>query len=484
MLSNIPREILNILQKLQDADFEAYLVGGCVRDLLLLKKPKDWDITTNAKPEQIQAVFGKSVYENNFGTVAVFTNSEKENLKIVEITPFRVETKYSDKRHPDKVNFTDTLESDLTRRDFTINAMALEPPSKIIDLFSGQEDLKNKIIRTVGEPKERFNEDALRLMRALRFAAELNFKIEEKTEKSIKKYAELLKIISGERIRDELTKIIMAENPGFFIRKMRDLEILKWVLPELEEGFGITQNKHHIYTVFEHNVRALEHAASKNWPLDVRLACLFHDIGKPQAKSGEGSDSTFYSHETIGAKIAGRVLKRLKFPSKMSQKIIKLVRWHLFFSDTEKITLSAVRRIVRNVGAENVWDLMKVRFADRVGMGRPKEEPYRLRKYESMIEEAMRDPVSVKMLSINGDEIMSLTGLKPGVKIGFILNILLEDVLDDSKLNNKEYLNKKVVELSKMSEEELKKIAKSAKQKSANLEELKIREIRKRYFVE
>jgi len=496
----IPNEILETLQKLQDNGFEAYLVGGCVRDLLTEKNPKDWDITTNAKPDQIQTVFKKTVYENNFGTVVVFTGSEENSLKTIEITPFRLEAKYSDKRHPDEVLFSEKLEDDLERRDFTINAMALKIPYpsdnnlknenlksqnyELIDLFEGQEDLKNKIIKTVGNPSERFSEDALRILRAVRFMAELEFKIEEKTEKAMKDLSYLMENVSEERTRDEFIKIIMSQKPDKTLYKMQALGILKIILPEFELGFKVTQNKHHIYTVFDHNINALMHAAEKNWPLHIRLASLFHDIGKPNVKQGEGPDSTFYNHETVGAKIAGKILKRFKFSRKVSEKVIKLIRWHLFFSDTEKITLSAVRRIIRNVGEENIWDLMKVRFSDRVGMGRPKAEPYRLRKYESMIEEALRQPLSVKMLVVKGDDIMRLSGIPQSPKVGFILNILLEDVLDDADLNNTEYLEKKIRELSKLNDGELQDIAKKAKAKNSHLEELKIREIRKKYYVE
>lgn len=484
---NIPKEILTIIQNLQDSGFEAYLVGGCVRDLLMEKTPKDWDITTNAKPEQIQKIFKKSIYENSFGTVVILTESEDQSLKTVEITPYRLEAKYSDKRHPDSVRFSESLNDDLSRRDFTINAIALKTLGKkheIIDLYNGQKDIKDKVIRTVGNPDERFSEDALRIIRAIRFMAELNFKIEEKTEESIMKLGNIINMVSKERIRDDLIKIIMSKNPDKAFYKMQELGILKIILPELSEGWGITQNKHHIFTVFDHNINALMHAVSKNWPLDVRIASLFHDIGKPRAKQGEGPDSTFYNHEVIGAKMAGAIFRRLKFPVKTSEKVIKLIRWHLFFSDTEKITLSAVRRVVRNVGEENIWDLMKVRFSDRVGMGRPKAEPYRLRKYESMIEEALRNPISAKMLAIKGEDIMRIAKIKQSPKVGFILNILLEEVLDNPELNTKEYLEKKTEELSKMTDEEIEQSAKKAKQKNAHLEEIKIQELRKKYFVE
>ncbi len=486
----IPKEIKEALEKLSKADFDAYLVGGCVRDLLRENPPaggpKDWDITTNATPEEIQKIFPETFYENEFGTVGVVTESEDPTLKTIEITPYRKEAKYSDKRHPDSVSFAVSLEEDLKRRDFTINAMAMgikKNKTELVDLFNGQKDLKNKIIRAVGEPEDRFNEDALRIMRAIRLSAELDFNIEEKTEKALEKKKGLLEMISKERIRDELIKILMSEHPDKGLEKMRETGILQYVLPELEEGYGIGQNKHHIYTVWEHNIRALMHAVAKNWPLEIRLASLLHDIGKPRTKEGNGPDSTFYSHEIASAKMTARILARLKFPNKFSEKVLKLVRWHLFFSDTEVITLSAVRRLITNVGQENIWDLMKVRFTDRVGMGRPKEEPYRLRKYEAMIEQALRDPLSVSMLKIDGNKIMEIADIKPGPKVGYILHALLEQILDDPSLNTEEWLQENAKRLALLSDEDLKKIGESGKEKRAELEEAEIEKIMEKYRV-
>jgi tRNA nucleotidyltransferase (CCA-adding enzyme) len=490
----IPKEIMEALEKLSKAGFGAYLVGGCVRDLLLGSPPaggpKDWDITTNAKPEEIQKLFENTFYENEFGTVGVITDSLDPTLKVIEITPYRREAKYSDKRHPDSVSFASTLEEDLKRRDFTINALAMKIEkvsagwrTEIVDLFDGRKDLEKKIIRAVGEPEERFSEDALRIMRAIRFSAELDFGIERKTEEALEKKKGLLEMISKERIRDELVKILMSEHPDKGLEKMRETGILRYVLPELEEGYGIGQNKHHIYTVWEHNIRALMHAVDKKWPLEIRLASLLHDIGKPKTKVGEGPDSTFYSHEIVSAKMAARILARLKFPNKFSEKVYKLVRWHLFFSDTEIITLSAVRRIITNVGPENIWDLMKVRFTDRVGMGRPKEEPYRLRKYEAMIEQALRDPLSVSMLKIDGNKIMEITKIGPGQKVGYILHALLEKVLDDPSYNNEEWLEGETKRLAALPEKELEKIGQSGKEKRAELEEAEIEKIMEKYRV-
>ncbi len=504
MTYKIPKEVLETLQKMEEAGYEAYLVGGCVRDILINRMPSDWDITTNAVPEQIQKVFENTFYENDFGTVGVVTDSEDPRLKVIEITPYRQEAKYSDKRHPDRVRFADKIEDDLKRRDFTVNAIALavshavyiysaagpketgevdEKDIRTVDLFVGREDLLKKIIRTAGNPKERFSEDALRLLRAVRLSAELKFTIEEETGHAIKKEAGLLRMISKERIRDEFTKIIISDNAKQGIEELQKFGLLKHIAPELEEGIGVTQNKEHIFTVWDHNLRALGHAAQKQFSFEVRMAALLHDIGKPRTKEGEGPDSTFYNHEIVSARMAAEILSRLRFSRKTVEKIIKLVRWHLFFSDTDIITLSAVRRITRNVGSENIWELMNVRFCDRVGMGRPKEEPYRLRKYESMVEEALRFPLSVAKLKIDGTKVMEIAKIQPGPKIGFILHALLEEVLDDPALNMVEYLEKRAVELSALAEEELKKIGTAGKMRKTEEEEKEIAKIRGKYRV-
>lgn len=485
MKYKIPTTVSRITNTLKRANFEAYLVGGCVRDLLLDKKPKDWDVATSAKPEQIQALFEKTVYENNFGTVAIVTKSKDPTLKVIEITPYRLEAKYSDKRHPDNVSFTNNLEEDLKRRDFTINAMALDVSGEIIDIFDGQKDLKNKIIRTVGRAEERFDEDALRILRAIRFSAELNFIIDQETQKSIKKQAHLLETIAKERINDEFSKILMSNSPDNALEVIRETNVLKYIMPELGDGFGIKQNKDHKYDVWTHNIKSLMHGVKNNYPLEVRMAALLHDIGKPKSKRwNEGKkDWTFYGHDVLSAKIAIKILSRLKYSKKFIELVAKLVRYHMFFSDTEKITLSAVRRTVRNMGPENIWDLMKVRFCDRIGMGRPKESPYRLRKYESMIEEAMRAPISVGMLNIDGNKIIDLLKINPGPKIGNILHVLLEECLDDPSKNTKKYLEKRVLEIGNLTDKKLEELSQKAKETKTHLEKGEISKIRKKYWV-
>lgn len=493
----IPKEVKEVTNTLQKAGFEAYLVGGCVRDLLRGVKPKDWDVATNANPEEIIKLFPKTFYENKFGTVTVVQEDvSSETAQNTEVTPYRLEAKYTDKRHPDKVSFTRNIEDDLKRRDFTINAIALgiskgSPwkekglPLEIIDLFHGKQDLENKVIRAVGDPEERFSEDALRIMRATRLATELEFTISDETVKAIKKSVNLLDKIAKERIREEFVKTIMSDNPDKGMEMMRELGVLKVIMPEIEEGVGVEQNKDHIYDVWLHSIKALKHSADKGFRINIRLAALFHDIAKPASRRWDKAkkDYTFYGHDVIGARMTAKVLAKLKFPKKDIDIITKLVRYHLFFSDVEQITLSAVRRIVRNVGKENVWDLMNVRFCDRIGMGRPKEVPYRLRKYESMVEEAMRAPVSVAMLKIDGEKIMEITKEKPSPKIGFILHALLEEVLDKPELNTAEYLEKRTKKLVKISAGKLEKLGKAGKNSLETEEQKEIEVIRKRWYV-
>ncbi len=465
--------------KLNEAGFEGYAVGGCVRDLLLGKNPKDWDVTTNAKPEDIQKIFPDNFYENKFGTVTVRTENEDKTLKEVQVTPYRVEGKYGDKRHPDEVKFVTKLEDDLSRRDFTINAMALDIEGGVIDLFEGQKDIKLKVIRTVGKPEERFGEDALRLLRAVRFASVLGFKIEEKTLEAVKKNADWLIAISKERIRDEFIKIINSDNAFEGVLLLHETGLLKHIVPELLEGVGIEQNLHHVYTVWEHLTRALKYAAEQNYSLEVRLAALFHDIGKPRSKRGEGRNSTFYGHEVVGAKIVAQVMDRLRFPKDQAEKIVKLVRYHMFYYNPEEVTESSVRRLLVKIGLENVEDLIKVREADRIGSGRPKAVPYKLRHLKYIIDKVSHDPISAKMLKINGKDVMEELGIKPGPKVGLILNSLLAEVVDDPTKNTKEYLRKRIHELDKKSPEELKK----SLEKIENAIDEEEKERMKKYYV-
>lgn len=490
----IPKEISQITGKLENAGFEAYLVGGCVRDIFMNREPKDWDITTSAKPNQITSLFEHSHYDNDFGTVRVVNDeTENEKLKIVEVTTYRLDANYSDSRRPDSVTFSEKLEDDLKRRDFTINALALKVSRETtdvlyetaVDLFGGIKDLNNGIIKTVGKADERFNEDGLRILRAIRLSSELGFIINTETEKSIKKMAQKIDLIAKERIRDEFIKIIMSDRPMFGIEMMNRLNILGYIVPELEEGLGTKQNQAHSYDVWEHSLRAVQVTSNKKWPLEIRLAALFHDIGKPRTRrwSEEKEDWTFHGHEVVGSQMTEKILKNLRFSTKIIEKTVLLTRWHMFFTDTDQITLSAVRRMLSNVGVENIWDLMNVRIADRVGTGRPKEDPYRLRKYKSMIEEVIRDPISVKMLKIDGSKIMNVTQETPGPKIGYILNALLEEVLGDPKKNIEDYLEKRTMELSKLDNQTLRGLGEKGKEKIGIEEEKEKKILRGKYGV-
>ncbi|MFA7169265.1 MAG: HD domain-containing protein [Candidatus Paceibacterota bacterium] len=472
----IPQEIQLIIEELEKAGFEAYIVGGPVRDFLMGKSPKDWDMTTNAKPEDIQKLFPHSFYNNTFGTVTIINNeTENESLKTVEITTYRTESDYKDNRHPNKVEFTPNLKEDLKRRDFTVNAMALrerEGREELVDLFDGRRDLENKIIRAVGNPDERFSEDALRMLRAVRFVVQLGFKIEENTFESIKRNAKLLENISQERVRDEFIKIILSDDPERGIEILRNSGLLRFVVPELEAGVGVAQNRHHIYTIYEHSVKTLKACPSKK--LEVRLAALFHDIAKPQTKVGEGVDSTFYNHDYIGARVTEKILKRLKFPNKIIEKTSLLVKNHMFYYNTGEVSEAGVRRLISRVGKENLKDLMDLRIADRLGSGTPKAKPYKLRHLEYLIEKVSKDPISPKMLKINGQDIMNLLQIQPGPKVGAILKVLLAEIIEDPTKNNREYLEQATKELYELSLEDIQKSEKIIEEKKEE-EDLKDR---------
>jgi len=494
-MSNIPKEVQFVLSELEKADFEGYIVGGCVRDLILDRIPNDWDIATNAIPEEIQKIFPDSLYENRFGTVTVRivivgVDCIKSRFEI-QVTTYRIEQGYSDKRHPDKIEFAKTLGEDLSRRDFTMNAIATtsqrhpESPagdegsrnitdSNFIDPYNGQSDIKNKLIKTVGDPNERFDEDALRMMRAVRFSVQLNFKIENATSNAIKKNAQWLERISQERIRDELVKIILSDKPSEGIDLLQKFGLLKYIIPELEIGIGVTQNRHHIYSVYEHLILSLKHCPSKK--LTVRLASLLHDIAKPQVKQGEGYNATFYNHDYVGGKFTKKIIQRLKFSNEIIEKTTALVKNHMFFYNVDEVSESGVRRLVKKIGKENVKDLIDLRIADRLGSGVPKAKPYKLRHLEYMIEKVSKDPISVKMLKVNGTDIINDLKINPGPKIGCILDSLLSEVLDDPNLNTKEYLENRAKEISKLDLAKLREMAKEKIEEKKEEEDIVIKQ--------
>jgi poly(A) polymerase/tRNA nucleotidyltransferase (CCA-adding enzyme) len=404
-------------------------------------------------------------------------------VKIIEVTTYRIEGRYTDQRHPDEVKFAANIEDDLSRRDFTVNALAMDMKGDVIDPFGGARDIKERVIRTVGAPEERFSEDALRLMRAVRFSVELDFEIEMNTRRAIVKLAGGLEAIAKERVRDELVKILMTPNAAKGIILLEELDLLRYVLPELREGIGVAQNKHHVYTVFEHNVRALDYAAHEHYSLAVRTAALLHDVGKPKVKGGTGADATFYQHEYIGARMAVKMLDRLRFSKEFVEQVAHLVRMHMFNYETGVISPAGVRRLVVRVGPENIDDLLKVREADRIGSGVKKAVPYRLRHLLFMIEKVKRDPLSPKMLALRGDDLMPLLGLPQSRRVGWILNALMEEVIDDPKKNEKKYLEKRAKELNKMSDAELQELFVSAQQKKREAEGEMDEDIKKKRHV-
>ncbi len=481
---NIPKTIKEITEKFKSNGYQSYIVGGCVRDILKGEKPKDWDITTNANPEEIQRIFTKSFINNKFGTVTLLFDAEEESLKEIEVTPYRTEGEYTDKRRPDSVKWTSNIEEDLERRDFTINAIAINPEdNKAVDPYKGKEDLEKGIIRAVGDPEKRFNEDALRMLRAVRFFSSFNFSIEKKTEEAIKKNVNLISKISKERIRDEFSKIIMTKRAHEGIEKLRELGLLQLFIPELIEGYNVKQNKHHIYDCYNHAVLSLKYAVEQNFNFYIRMAALFHDIGKPKTKRGEGENATFYNHEIVGANMTERILKRLKFKNKEIEKITKLVRYHLFYYNVGEVGESSVRRLVKNVGEENVEDLIKLRMSDRIGSGVPKAEPYKLRHLKYLIEKASSSPISVSTLEIGGKEIIEELGINPGPKIGMFLEILLWKVFEDPEKNKRDILLKELKKLNEKKDEEIKDLFHEAKKAIREVEKKKDEMTKKKYWV-
>jgi tRNA nucleotidyltransferase (CCA-adding enzyme) len=561
-MKSIPENVSCVTELLVKNKYEAFLVGGCVRDIIMGRVPNDYDITTNATPQQIIAAFEPTglriVYENKFGTVSIVFEDEphESNVREIQITPYRIEGTYSDNRHPDEIRFSETINDDLSRRDFTINALALKPSpcsgegdmqsilgenmtnttpprtsapllnkegksfdESIIDLYNGQNDIETKTIRTVGDATERFSEDALRIMRAVRFAAQLHFAISSETLAGIEQTKHLLANISIERIRDEFIKIIDSDHPGYGMFLMKQLGLLEYVLPEIIPSIGCEQGGVHIYDVFDHLVHACQHAADKKFIFHIKLAALFHDIGKPKTRRpGTKKAYTFYGHEVVGARITERAMKRMKFSNDDIQIVTTFVRWHMFFSDTETITLSPVRRMIANVAglAENpllfrrggdvgagvvcetneskdqypsassyllnsspkqgsmpfdgptpvthpIWLLMQVRECDRVGMNKV-EASYRLRKYFAMIEDCLRDPISVKQLKIDGNYLMKDLGLKPGPRMGWMLHAMLQEVIEDPEKNTTDYLTDRVTYYETLSDDELRNLGLQGKE--------------------
>ncbi len=457
MKIDLPEKVRRIIREIEDAGFEAYAVGGCVRDFLLDREPKDWDITTDALPRDIKKIFRRTVDTGiAHGTVTVLLGREQ-----FEVTTFRIDGKYSDGRHPDKVEFTPNLEEDLKRRDFTINALAYSPEKGIIDLFGGMEDLGSGIIRAVGAPEERFGEDALRILRAFRFSAQLGFSIEEETRKAASHLAETLKKISAERIRDELTKLLTSDNPGKF-KELYENGITAVIMPEFDESMKVIQNNpHHLYTVGVHTLESLRYVTEDKLGeyKDIlpgyeekkddmirllRFTMLFHDLGKGSSRTtdSKGIDH-FYGHAEKSREIAEDVLKRLKADNRSVNLITDMVRYHDYRPESSK---KAVRKTINKMGEEIFPLLFPVRYADIMAQSdherkeKLDKEEALLKLYKEILKEG--DCLSLKDLKIDGGTLIKEAGMKPGKELGEMLQFLLNRVLEEPQWNTREKLLK------------------------------------------
>lgn len=437
-----PPEVTNLMKTFEKSGFEIYVVGGMVRDAMLNRPIYDWDFTTNATPEEIMKLIPESYYDNEYGMVGVKTEGRP-----YEVTTFRTEKNYSNFRHPDEIAWGKSLEEDLKRRDFTINAMALKRISgsgktikyELIDHYDGQKDLKAKVIRTVGDANERFGEDALRMMRAVRIAAQLGFSIEEETFLAIKANAKNIKNISAERIRDELLKTVGSDYPADGYMILHSVGLGEMILPEMERAFGVEQKspgRHHIYDVGTHSVEALRNCPSSD-PI-TRLATLVHDLGKVRTQRiFPDGKITFYNHEMESERIAKDIADRLRFSNKQKERFVTLVRWHQFTVD-ERQTDSALRRFIRNVGTDNIGEMIALRIGDRLGGG-ARETSWRLEEFKRRLIEVQKQPFAVADLKINGVDVMGLKNVSPGPKVGEYLQVLFAEV-ENGLENDREVL--------------------------------------------
>lgn len=490
---SIDPKAMKVYQKLTQAGFETYLVGGWVRDHLIriinreenreenrkeeinssseeiitsqeLISVSDIDFATRARPEEVAQLFDHTIPTGiKHGTMTVMIEGQG-----FEVTTFRSDGVYSDSRRPDQIFFSNNLREDLQRRDFTINGFAYDPLKKtIIDQFGGLDDLKNKKIKTIGKAEDRFAEDALRMMRACRFAAQLNFDIEIETVEAIKTTHNKINQISQERIRDELVKLVVGINAIAGINYMKETGLLKIILPELSETIGVTQNKFHAYNVYEHSLEVLKEinliqydrikqsSLSKKTSYQLSLSALFHDIAKPQTKQlGKDGEGTFYGHEILGAKTTTKILKRLKFSNKDVSKVSELVRFHMFHY-TDEWKDSTVRRFLNTVGIENFENLFLLRRADRLGKGSVEnlEDNNDLVKLQSRVDTLLANKIFLKVtdLEIDGNDLIKEFNLTQGKKVGFLLKKLLELVIEDPEINQYKKLlayAKKILEKS------------------------------------
>ena len=438
LLEKVPEDVRAICKQLKAKGFEAYIVGGCVRDLLLGKEASDWDVTTNAKPEEVRKIFPKVIPTGiQHGTVTVLMHGEP-----YEVTTFRGEGAYTDGRRPDTVEFVNDITADLARRDFTVNAIALDPDdARVIDPFDGQKDIQRKVIRAVGKPLERFLEDGLRVLRAARFTATLEFDLDPDTEKAIGPSLDVYKKVSQERVRDEWLKAMKARKPSRAFDVMRTSGILAITCPEMLEGVGMEQNKWHTYDVWKHGMECLD--ACAGGPI-LRVAAMLHDVGKPRSRafSDKTKDWTFYDHERIGAEIADPICSRLRFSNDEREHIVHLVRNHLFHY-TDEWNDATVRRFIKRIGLENLEDLYALNEADVRAKGRADgPDLSALAALKAHVKKVIEEgaALTTRDLAIRGNDLMKEIGLVPGPAIGKILNALLEEVIADPKKNDRETL--------------------------------------------
>ena len=435
MKIQIPDNANEIIHTLQDAGFEAYIVGGCVRDAVLGKEPDDWDITTSAKPEDVIALFPRTIETGiQHGTVTVMFGKEG-----YEVTTYRVDGKYEDHRRPTSVTFTSSLIEDMKRRDFTINAMAYNDAEGIIDHFKGMEDLQSRTIRCVGKPEDRFDEDALRILRAVRFAAQLDFTIDENAKEAIRRQAIFLKEISAERIQVELTKLLLSNHPEQLMTAY-ELGITDVVLPEFDRMMQTPQhNKHHMYNVGEHSIHVIGEVPPQK---ALRYAALLHDVAKPMTLSADEKGDHFYGHSEKGVELAGRILSRLKFDNATTQRVKRLVQWH-DYGMGERPSLKSFRKALSKMGADLFEDFVKIKRADILAQSNyMREEKLEnlacLEDYYRHIMEAQQC-LQLKDLAVTGTDLIQ-NGMKPGREIGQVLSYLLELVLEDPEKNRKDIL--------------------------------------------
>lgn len=459
MTLTVPPDVVELCRKLADGGFEAWVVGGAVRDLLRGAAAKDFDVATSAQPADVTRIFGRKrtiPTGEKHGTVTVLTErgGEKEH---VEVTTYRGEGAYSDGRRPDAVVFVRTLDEDLKRRDFTMNAIAYDPlGDKLADPYGGQRDLAARLIRAVGDPLERFLEDGLRAMRAVRFAAQLEFAIDAATERAIPDAIDVFRKVSAERVRDELIKILGAAKPSIGLELMRTTGLLGATIPELLEGVGVHQNRFHAHDVWHHTLAAVDATAlSGSPPWLVRFAALLHDVAKPRTaapKEDSPSENTFYRHETVGAAMSDEICRRLKLANDERDTIVNLVGNHMFWY-TPEWTDGTVRRFISRVGVEHLDALFALRAGDVRARGHEEEPGVEIDELKARVAEELRKESALKItdLAVGGADVMELLGCKPGPIIGDVLRALLERVLDDASLNDRDTLRALIPTVTKTS---------------------------------